>query len=584
MSRIPQQFIDELMTRVDIIDVIDSRVPLKKSGRDYSACCPFHNEKTPSFTVSQTKQFYHCFGCGAHGTALGFLMDYEHMDFPDAVRELAGRVGLEVPQEAVTASPGAELYEVLEQSAQFFRRQLKEHPQAARAVDYLKKRGLSGEIAARFGIGFAPPGWDNLLRALGPSAEARLLRAGMLTEKDGGKKYDRFRDRIMFPILDRRGRTIGFGGRVLDDGTPKYLNSPETPVFHKGRELYGLYEARTLLRDLPRLLVVEGYMDVVALAQHDIGYAVATLGTATTDEHLEKLFRATPEVLFCFDGDKAGRAAAWRALETTLPVIRDGRQARFMFLPEGEDPDTLVRKLGRDAFEALMEQALPLSTFMYSELAAQVDMTSIDGRARLAELAKPLLARLPEGLFRQMMIEELSALVQVKVENLATLSGGNQGAGRSSTPTARPAPRPAPTKRSPVRLAIALLLQRPGLAAEAGDPRRFTGLALPGIDLLMEMIELILQRPDIGTGALLEHWRDTEAGAHLLKLAQAPLQVPEAGYAGEFADILLRLEERIRAQRVEQLYQKDLKTLTPEEKAELQQLLTSPRKPGQRPG
>ena len=365
MPRIPQQFIEELLGRADIVELIDKRVPLKKQGREFAACCPFHNEKSPSFFVSPVKQFYHCFGCGAHGTALSFLIEYEHMEFPEAVRELASLVGMEMPQlergEDKT-SVLAPLYEVLDRAARYYREQLKRAPQA---IDYLKNRGLTGEIAAEFGLGYVPAGWDNLLKVVGTDSGSQqaLLGAGMLIEKEGEHRFhDRFRERVMFPIRDSRGRIIGFGGRILDKGEPKYLNSPETALFHKGRELYGLYEARQALRDIPRLLVVEGYMDVVALAQYGLRYAVATLGTSTTEEHLKKLFRVAPEVVFCFDGDRAGRAAAWRALENALPEAQDGRQIRFLFLPDGEDPDTLVRKEGKDAFEKrIVGSALPLS-------------------------------------------------------------------------------------------------------------------------------------------------------------------------------------------------------------------------------
>ncbi|HKJ77760.1 MAG TPA: DNA primase, partial [Gammaproteobacteria bacterium] len=357
-GRIPQSFIDDLLSRVDIVEVIDARVPLKKAGRDYAACCPFHDEKTPSFTVSPTKQFFHCFGCGAHGTALGFLMEYDHMGFVEAVEELAAKQGLEIPYEggAPAAGPGRDLkplYDLLGQADRYFRHQLRNHPAAAKAVDYLKGRGVSGEVAAAFGLGYAPPGWDGLLQALGrdDGALKRLVEVGLLIEREEDRRrYDRFRDRVIFPIRDPRGRTVGFGGRVLGDDKPKYLNSPESEVFHKGRELYGLYEAQQAVRRPERLLVVEGYMDVVALAQHGIANAVATLGTAATADHLQRLFRVTGEVVFCFDGDEAGGKAAWRALENAMPQMRDGRQVRFMFLPQGEDPDSLVRAIGGEAF------------------------------------------------------------------------------------------------------------------------------------------------------------------------------------------------------------------------------------------
>jgi DNA primase len=441
-GRIPRQFIDDLLSRVDIVDVVDEYVPLKKGGKDHKACCPFHNEKTPSFTVSADKQFYHCFGCGAHGSAVGFLMEYAHMEFVEAVEDLASRVGLEVPREA-----GAEardesvqpVYDILEKANAYYQQQLRQHAGADQAVEYLRGRGLSGEIAAAFGLGFAPPGWDNLLNAIGRSATDRSLmsRAGLLVDKGGGGFYDRFRGRITFPIGDRRGRTIGFGARVLGDETPKYLNSPESAVYHKGRELYGLYQARKAAGRPERLLVVEGYMDVVALAQHGIRNAVATLGTAATEAHLEQLFRVSQDIVFCFDGDEAGRRAAWRALETALPAMHDGRQAFFMFLPEGQDPDSLVRSAGAEAFAAATAEADSLGTFLFDHLAAQVDLATIDGRSRLTALAQPLLARLPAGSFRELSERRLAELTGLARENSATLGSG-RGSATAVTPTGPP--------------------------------------------------------------------------------------------------------------------------------------------------
>jgi DNA primase len=372
-GRIPRQFIDELMLRSDIVEVIDARVPLKKAGKDYKACCPFHQEKTPSFTVSADKQFYHCFGCGQHGTVIGFLMEYDRMSFPEAVEELARRAGMEIPKEAGTfePEPSGDLLELLREASRFYRAQLREHPPA---IEYLKQRGITGEVARDFELGYAPESWDSLVRALGKDNNAReaMVRAGLAVKKDGGGYYDRFRARVMFPIYDHRGRIVGFGGRIIDKGEPKYLNSPETPLFHKGRELYGLFRARDAIRRSGRVMVVEGYMDVVAVAQSGIDYVVATLGTATTRDHLERLFRHASEVVFCFDGDRAGREAAWRALETTLDVLRDGWQASFLFLPDGEDPDTLVRKEGREAFEARLGKATALADFMFQGLSAKV--------------------------------------------------------------------------------------------------------------------------------------------------------------------------------------------------------------------
>jgi DNA primase len=526
-GRIPQAFIDELLTRTDIVDVIESRVPLKKAGREYKACCPFHNEKTPSFTVSQVKQFYHCFGCGEHGTAISFLMNYEHMEFVEAVEELAHRAGLEVPRESggeARSGPSTQPhYALLEKVSAWYREQLRSHPQANRAVEYLKQRGLTGEIAARFDIGYAPPGWENLASALGGNDSTRklLLELGLTVQREGNEgAYDRFRDRVMFPIHDRRGRTIGFGGRVLDDATPKYMNSPESPVFHKGQELYGLHEARKAVRQLDRILVVEGYMDVVALAQFGIGYAVATLGTATTREHLERLYRTVPEVVFCFDGDRAGRDAAWRALENVLPVLRDGREARFQFLPEGEDPDSLIRKIGREGFEAQLVQATHLSDFFFERLSGQLDIDSIDGRARLVNVARPLLARLPDGMFRQLMIERLAELAHTRSDSLS----GHLDRPATPEPPPQPATSPRPPAaaagKSAVRKAIEILLYQPELAGQVGNTDYLQQCDLPGVPLLLELVVLLEQHPGLNTGAVLEHWREREEGRFLHRLAQ----------------------------------------------------------------
>src|SRR5579863_1274467 len=494
MPRIPQAFIEELLSRADIVELIDKRVPLKKQGREFAACCPFHNEKSPSFFVSPAKQFYHCFGCGAHGTTISFLMEYDRIRFPEAVRELADMTGMEVPVEQGEdpASSLAPLYEVLDKAANYYREQLK---QSATAVDYLKGRGLTGEIAKEFGLGFVPAGWDNLLTAVGKDEGAvkALLTSGMLIEKQGEHRYhDRFRERIMFPIRDNRGRIIGFGGRVLDKGEPKYLNSPETALFHKGRELYGLYEARQALRDIPRLLVVEGYMDVVALAQYGVRYAVATLGTSTTGEHLKKLFRVAPEVVFCFDGDRAGRAAAWRALENALPEAQDGRQIRFLFLPEGEDPDTLVRKEGREAFEVRMaKDAVPLSDYLLDNLETQTDMGTREGRARLVSLAKPLLARLPQGVFRGMLKDELGRRAQVNAGNLDIPNPA------PSPENDAPRPQGRPQLNSPVRKAIGYLLLKPALAAKAGSGDALQGADIKGIEVLQALLEFCREHPHI---------------------------------------------------------------------------------------
>ncbi|HWV16753.1 MAG TPA: DNA primase [Cellvibrio sp.] len=414
---IPQSFIDNLLDRVDIVEVVDHRVKLKKTGKNYSACCPFHDEKTPSFTVSPEKQFYYCFGCGASGNALGFIMDYERLSFPEATEQLARIVGLEVPREVQSEAQikreeeKRSIYSLLEKASDFYQSQLRQHPSKHMAVNYLKGRGLDGKTAKDYGVGFAPPGWDNLLKSLGSSDEEKhlLIEGGMLIHQEQEKKlYDRFRHRIMFPIRDTRGRVIGFGGRVLGDDKPKYLNSPETPIFHKGQELYGLYEARLAYRDLPRLLIVEGYMDVVSLAQFGIRYGAATLGTACGEDHLDRAFKYTSEVVFCFDGDKAGRSAAHRALEASLTAMTDGRTVKFLFLPDGEDPDTLVRQIGPDKFERMIELAVPLEDFLFDAVAEGLNIRTMEGRASFSKRAAPLLDKLPKGVFRELMFENLA--------------------------------------------------------------------------------------------------------------------------------------------------------------------------------
>ena len=555
---IPQSFIDDLVGRIDIVDVIEQRVPLRKKGSSYLACCPFHDEKTPSFSVSQDKQFYHCFGCKASGTVITFLMEYDHMSFVEAIEELAARAGVPVPREEGAhdqkfQSDTKELYELLAHCAEYYRQQLRDHAQAQRGVDYLKQRGLSGEVARDYGIGYAPPGWDNVLKTLGTneSLQQQLFKTGMLIKKDAGGFYDRFRDRVMFPIIDRRGRTIGFGGRVLGEDNPKYLNSPETPVFHKGRELYGLYQAQKSLRNIERLMVVEGYMDVVALAQYNIRYAVATLGTATTLDHLEQLFKTTPEVVFCFDGDRAGRDAAWRSLEVALPVMRDGRQIRYVFLPDGEDPDSLVRSQGKDAFEVLIKEAIPLSTFFYQNLSQQADIGTDEGRARLVELARPLLAKLPQGVFKELMVTRLAEITHMEVARLF----GHMGDKSAASSYQKAPPRPTRTssdkeqRMPPMRKAIALLLHRPSLAAEVDVIDELKALDIPGMDLLMELLDLARQNPQITTGRLLEHWREKEAGSHLEKLIQWQPESDETGWSQELRGALGHLINERQKQR-----------------------------------
>lgn len=563
-GKIPPEFIDNLLSRVDVVDVINQRVPLQRAGAEYKACCPFHDEKTPSFTVSPSKQFYHCFGCGAHGTAIGFLMEYERLGFREVIEELATQAGLELPEEAAFQQGPDQrpLYRILDRAADWFTRQLREHVKAPDAIAYLKERGLSGEITRTFRIGFAPPGWDSLLKALGTNpGDTELLETAGLISRREHKCYDRFRNRIVFPIHDTRGRVVGFGGRVMGDDTPKYLNSPETPVFHKGRELYGLYEARQAMKEIPRLLLVEGYMDVVALAQFGIRNVVATLGTATTAEHLEKLFRNSPEVVFCFDGDRAGREAAWKALNVTLPLLRDGRQARFLFLPEGEDPDSRVRRVGKDAFLASLEQAQPLSEFLFSKLAEQTDMGTLDGRSRLVSLARPYLDKLPMGVFRDQMDAEL-----------AKRSGTPSRSTIRTSRTQRRQKAHQPGTMKPLHRAIALLLQHPRLAQLENLPQGWDLADNQGIAILRQLLETLRANPHLTTAMLIEHQGDDTIRRHLGKLAVTPLVVFD-DESEQFLGCLKRLAAQARQEATSNVRNKLRPSdMTEEEKALLRRL------------
>ena len=582
-GRIPRSFIDDLLSRVDIVEVIDEYVPLARAGRDFKACCPFHAEKTPSFTVSRAKQFYHCFGCQASGTAVSFLMEYARLEFVEAVEELAHRAGLEVPREghATPKRPTTEpLLSVLERASRFYRRQLRHHPDASRAVDYLRSRGLSGEIAAAFHIGFAPPGWENLAQAFpAERKDGLLVQAGLVTPRDGGGVYDRLRDRIVFPILDRRARAVGFGGRSIGDDTPKYLNTPETAVFHKGRELYGLPQARAA--GGRQVVVVEGYMDVVALAQHGIGNTVATLGTALTPEHLKQLFRTWQDVVFCFDGDAAGQRAAWRALETALPLLRDGRQALFTFLPEGEDPDSAVRAHGRAHFESRIGEATTLGTFLFDKLKAQVDLNTIDGRARLVESARPLLEKLPAGAFRELADRKLHELTGVSIGQ-GPAPPGTRSALAPGGARPGPAGRRSAAVPSPVRKALALLLYRPELARVATSLEPLHSTDLPGAALLAEILALLGDNPHLTTAALLERYRDRAEGRHLENLLrwsrslEEDASTPAEGQEQELEDclkvILRESRKRRDDQRFRELAAKGIGGLSPEERREYARL------------
>ncbi len=570
-GRIPQAFLDDLLDRVDIVEVIDRRVKLRKSGKNYSARCPFHDEKTPSFSVNPDKQFYYCFGCGAGGNALGFVMDYDNIDFPQAVDNLAGTVGLEVPRDPGPGGPGRSqqesgnkpLYALMEQVAGYYKQQLRNHPDRASAVNYLKGRGLSGEIARQFDLGFAPPGWDNLLSALGKEEGQRklLMQAGMLVENESGRIYDRFRDRVVFPIRDQRGRVIAFGGRVLGDDKPKYLNSPETAIFQKGRELYGLYQARQANRKLERVLVVEGYMDVIALAQHGILNATATLGTATSQTHLEKLYRLCPEVVFCFDGDEAGRKAAARALEAALPCMQDGRQARFLFLPEGQDPDDAVRAGGAEGFQRLLEGASPLETFLFEIAGQGLNTSTLDGRARFSKQALPYIRKLPEGVFRQLMFQaladrtglELASLMKLEAPPLATLVDAPPESDHPPESSPQPSDMPpGPRQRRTesslpggysnlAQSAIALLLHQPDIARLA-NARQLDELQGEDVDLLRELLEVLSRRPESNTAMLLGHWYGTPEGELLNRLAGQERLIPSEGIERQFLDTMGELE------------------------------------------
>lgn len=571
MARIPRDFIDQLLDRLDIVEVINARVPLKRQGAEYSACCPFHDEKTPSFTVSPSKQFYHCFGCGAHGTAFDFVMEHEHLSFPEAVEELATSIGMPVPREMASQEPGEPLkplYDINAQASDLYRSQLRNHPDAARAIDYLKSRGLTGEIALDFGLGFAPAGWDSLLKAMLAKGwnKGQLLQAGLISEPEPNKVYDRMRERIIFPIRDLRGRVIGFGGRLLgtpQGNAPKYLNSPETPVFHKGRQLYGLFEARKALRHLERLLIVEGYMDVVMLAQQGIRYAVATLGTATTAQHLELLFRHVPQIIFCFDGDRAGREAAWKALKLCLPQLNEGREVRFLFLPDGEDPDSLVQKEGQSAFEVRINGATALSDYLFAEVAQGLDLASPDGRARYGELMRGHLEQLPSGLFAQMLWQRLARAIELP---LASLQPGFVHQ-RPTTKT-----RPVRTRNTqnaritPAQKAMGLLLGNPQLANLDGLPQDWQQLDTSDSQLLRELIWYIEEHPDRTPAHMIEYWRASQDHPQLQSLSSQSLNIPEAGHEAEFRGCLERLSQEYQQQQFNRLIALSRqRPLTPEE-------------------
>jgi DNA primase len=625
---IPQSFIDDLLNRSDIVEVVSSRIQLKKAGKNYTACCPFHKEKTPSFSVSPDKQFYYCFGCGAGGNALGFVMDHDNLEFPQAVEELAKRAGMEVPREE--SGPGRKprqpvdspLYPLLESAAEYYRQALKGHPARKAAVEYLKGRGLSGIIARDFGLGFAPPGWDNLMKHLGGDTlqHKAMIDAGLLIENtETGRSYDRFRDRVMFPIRDSRGRVIAFGGRVLGDDKPKYLNSPETPVFHKGQELYGLYEARKANRDLDEIIVVEGYMDVIALAQQGLRNAVATLGTATSDEHLKRLFRIVPSVLFCFDGDGAGRKAAWRALESTLPNLQDGRRARFLFLPEGEDPDSLVRREGTDAFMArTQQQAQPLADYFFQQLSDEADPRSLEGKAHLATLAAPLIEKIPGTNLRALMRQRLGEITGLHSETLQQMSAASPsaapeyddsiyydaGSGQEEgdyyappqpaqpkrndkkewkkdwkKPGQRPdfkarAPRTPTTVEPPALTTLRTLLHHPELAQKVEDASHFAAEDDTYAQLLVALLGTLQKNPKLRSLQLIARWHGTDQGRLLRALAEKEWLISADNLEQQFFDTITTLAARQRERSLETLLRKARQgELSAEEKDQLRNLL-----------
>ncbi len=553
---IPQSFIQDLLNRTDIVDVVGRHINLKRSGANYTACCPFHDEKTPSFTVSPSKQFYHCFGCGAHGNAIGFVMAYGGLSYVEAIRELAENLGLSVPEEegsrAERKSP--DLSELLQKAADYYREALK---QSEPAIHYLKKRGITGKIASTFGMGYAPPEWRNLSKIFPDYESEKLVEAGLVISGEG-KRYDRFRDRIMFPIVNGRGSIIGFGGRVIGQGEPKYLNSPETPLFEKGRELYGLYQARRAIQDASKVLVVEGYMDVVALAQHGIEYAVATLGTSTTPFHVQKLIRQSDHVIFCFDGDNAGRKAAWRALENSLPQLSDGKEVSFLFLPEKEDPDSFVRSRGREAFETLLQEAVPLSSFLISELSSRVNLGSEEGRARFLHEAKPYFSKIAAPNLGLVLKKRIAQVAGVETGELEALFG-IKAIGRSE----KIPPRKNPGKNpSVVRKLLEMLLHSPALAKLGNVDEFDSGTDIPGIRkeesiALMRLLDFFAENGEANAGTVVERFRGSREGA-LFEEVSAQFGLEEAGLSEEelereFLDAWKQYRERGRKARMEGL-------------------------------
>ncbi|EIV8645468.1 TPA: DNA primase [Vibrio parahaemolyticus] len=579
-GHIPRSFIDDLLARLDIVDIIDARVKLKKKGKNYGACCPFHNEKTPSFSVSQEKQFYHCFGCGAHGNAIDFMMEFERLEFVEAIEELASYLGLDVPREQrsggggqfnsgpqASSSEKRSLYDLMGSIAQFYRNQLKQ-PSSKVAIEYLKDRGLSGEIVQKFGIGYVADEWDLVRKNFGQNKDNQdmLVTGGMLIENDKGNRYDRFRGRIMFPIRDRRGRVIGFGGRVLGEGTPKYLNSPETPIFHKGKELYGLYEVLQAHREPAQILVVEGYMDVVALAQYGVDYSVASLGTSTTGDHIQMLFRQTNTVVCCYDGDRAGKEAAWRALENALQFLKTGNTLKFLFLPDGEDPDSYVRKYGKAAFEQQIEQATPLSNYLFDNLIElhQINLGNNEGKSALRAYASALIDKIPDPYFQELL---------EKLLDERTGFDNRLRQPRKKISETRPQPHKE-IKRTPMREVIALLIQNPSYAQMVPDLSSVRDLSIPGLSLFADVLDKCQAHPHINTGQLLEHWRNSQNEALLSRLASWDIPLDEDNQEEIFLDSLDKIIAQCVEKQIENLQAKARSVgLSAEEKRELLALM-----------
>lgn len=583
-GKIPRHFIDEVLSRNDIVDVIEGFIPIKKAGKNYSACCPFHNEKTPSFSISPEKQFYHCFGCGAHGNAISFLMEHDKQDFVTAIKSLAERAGLPMPVTGVVTEEDKrrqQWAETMKKAASYYASQLSQ-PKAEGARAYLANRGVSKAMQSQFNLGFAPPGWDNLLKTLPAEGMNDWVSLGLIVQNDKGRTYDRFRDRLMFPIRNRKGLVIGFGGRVIGEGNPKYLNSPETPLFHKGRELYGLYEALQVNRNPDYILVVEGYMDVLALAQHQVTSAVATLGTAATEHHLESLLRYTSKVVFCFDGDDAGRKAAWRALQVVLPKLKAGLSVYFMFLPQGEDPDTFIRTSGRAAFEDAVAQAKSVSQVIVEHLAAKQGTGTVEEKAKVLEAAKPYLEQIQDPLVKTLLLEALSQAAAIPIERLqkaiqvgqTTVSSPEEPYGRFER---RPRRQVSLETQTPMRVAIALILQTPSLVnmLDKNAIESLMALELPGSQLLKSILEYLSKHPEHSTGHLLEQWRGTQEASILSQLASWQYVTPEEGLEAELKGVIQRLLSQQKDKVLEALLEKSrYQNLTTVEKSKLKTLLS----------